>query len=117
MGSMGSMGMDHPPYAEHLGRMAHDMGGTSSPGMLAAHVLAALLSGLWLAHGEQAAFRVLRAVSGWLAAPLRLPAALPAPLPNGPRPRPTRERAERVPRLALTHTIISRGPPAGTAAA
>ncbi|CAM5741293.1 hypothetical protein SALBM311S_01238 [Streptomyces alboniger] len=62
--------------------------------MLAAHLLAALLCGLWLAYGEKAAFRILRAVAGWLAAPLRLLLALPltpdpparpcAPTPLGP---------------------------------
>ncbi|MEV0222437.1 hypothetical protein [Streptomyces sp. NPDC050704] len=114
---MGAMDMGHAAPAGHLGHMAHDMSGTSSLGMLAAHALAALLSGLWLAHGERAAFRVLRAVEGWLAAPLRLPVALPATPPHPPRPRPTRERSARVPRLTLAHTIISRGPPAGTAVA
>ncbi|MGQ4406134.1 hypothetical protein ACN6K4_000748 [Streptomyces hayashii] len=122
MGSMGSMGsgsMDmgqatHSVSAEHLGHMAHGEG-MSSLGMLAAHTVAALLTGLWLAYGERAAFRLLRAVAGWLAAPLRLPlTALPVPA-RRPRLRPTRERAERLPRLTLTHTIISRGPPAGTA--
>lgn len=34
----------------------------SSSGMLAAHLLAALLCGLWLAYGERAAFALLRAV-------------------------------------------------------
>ncbi len=114
---MASMDMGHSAHAGQLGHMAHDMGGTSSLGMLAAHIVAALLSGLWLAHGERATFRVLRAVEGWLAAPLRLPIALPATPPHQPRPRPTRERSARVPRLTLAHTIISRGPPVGTAVA
>ncbi|MFJ4578419.1 hypothetical protein [Streptomyces echinatus] len=112
LGSTGSMGMGH---AGHLGHMAHDMGGGSAFGMFAAHALAALLSGLWLAYGERTAFRLLRAVAAWLAAPLWLPLALlPAP-PSRPRPRPSRERTEREPRLLLAHTIISRGPPAGPA--
>ncbi|WP_405621129.1 hypothetical protein [Streptomyces sp. NBC_00076] len=116
MGPMGAMGTGHSADAGHLGHVAHDMGGGSSSfGMLAAHALAALLTGLWLGHGERAAFRVLRAVAGWLAAPLRLPLALNTPPPHWPRPRPMSERAERVPRLTLAHTIISRGPPAGTA--
>ncbi|WP_306490426.1 hypothetical protein [Streptomyces brasiliscabiei] len=109
----------HPGPAAHLGLSAHPGhgtdGGSSSLGMLAAHTLAALLSGLWLGHGERAAFRVLRAVAGWLAAPLRRPAAataVPAPRPG---PGPSRERTVRVPRPALAHTIVSRGPPAGTA--
>jgi hypothetical protein len=116
MGSIGSMSTGRSEHAGHLAQLAHGMGGTSSFGMLAAHALAAALSGLWLAYGEKAAFRVLRAVAGWLAAPLRLSLALPAP-PRRPSLRPTRERSERVPRLPLAHTIISRGPPAGIAVA
>jgi hypothetical protein len=115
MGPMGAMDMGASAHPVHAGHLAHDMGGSPSLGMLAAHALAALLSGLWLGHGERAAFRVLRAVGGWLAAPLRLPAALAVTPPHWPRPRPLRERAERVPRQAPAHTIISRGPPAGTA--
>lgn len=130
MGSMdmGHMGMSHMSSghmsAGHLSAgdlsvshmdMGHDMASTSSLGMLAAHTLAALLCGLWLAHGERAAFRILRAVAGWLAAPLRLSLVLPAP-PHRPRLRPHRARSDRAPRLLpLVHTITSRGPPAGTA--
>ncbi|MGP3683601.1 hypothetical protein ACTVZO_02645 [Streptomyces sp. IBSNAI002] len=90
-------------------------GGHDMAGMLAAHLLAALLCGLWLAHGEQGAFRVLRAVAGRLRAPLRLLAGLaPAPLP--PRVRVRRERRSRaLPQLFLVHAITSRGPPTGTA--
>lgn len=95
--------------------MGHDMAGMSSFGMFAAHTLAALLCGLWLGHGERAAFRILRAVAGWLAAPLRLSLALPVP-PHRPRLRPRRGRSDRAPRLLpLVHTITSRGPPAGIA--
>ncbi|MGX1563249.1 hypothetical protein [Streptomyces sp. NPDC055506] len=117
---MGSMDMGHAAHTEHLGHMAHTAhmahgtGDTSSLGMLAAHLLAALLTGVWLAFGEQAAFRLLRAVAGRLAAPLRRPLSLPLP-PRRPRLRPTRERAERLPRLTFAYTITSRGPPAGTA--
>ncbi|MEU9056640.1 hypothetical protein AB0D37_40690 [Streptomyces sp. NPDC048384] len=126
--SMGSMSMDHMSTAPmgmshmdpgHMGMghmgMGHDMAGTSSLGMFAAHTLAALLCGLWLGHGERAAFRILRAVAGWLAAPLRLSFVLPLP-PHRPLPRPRRGRSERAPRLLpLVHTITSRGPPAGIA--
>ncbi|UUU32110.1 hypothetical protein JIX56_20605 [Streptomyces sp. CA-210063] len=87
----------------------------SSAGMFTAHLLAALLCGLWLAYGERAAFGLLRAVAGWLAAPLRLSLALPA-APERPRPRVRRGRSDRSPRrLLLVHAITSRGPPAGTA--
>lgn len=112
---MGSTHMDAMDMGA-MDHMGHAAGGTSSSlGMLAAHLLAALLCGLWLAHGERAAFRILRALGGWLAAPLRLPLALPAPV-SGPRPRVPRDRSARAPRgLLLVHTITSRGPPAGTA--
>ncbi|MFF8093071.1 hypothetical protein [Streptomyces sp. NPDC016675] len=103
--------------ADSLAGMGHTMGGMSSTGMTAAHLLAALLSGLWLAHGERAAFRVLRAVAGWLAAPLRPGLALAA-LPHRPRLLARRGRPARRPRrLFLAHAITSRGPPAGTAVA
>ncbi|WP_458246108.1 hypothetical protein [Streptomyces sp. MAI_2237] len=97
--------------------MGHVAGGSPSLGMLGAHLLAALLCGLWLAHGERAAFRILRAVGARLAAPLRLLLA-PPPSPHHPRPRFGRPRSDRAPRLLpLVHTITSRGPPVGTAVA
>ncbi|WP_328491600.1 hypothetical protein OHS59_01805 [Streptomyces sp. NBC_00414] len=112
MHSMGSTG--------HMGAMDslhHDMGGFSTTGMLAAHLVAALLCGLWLAHGERAAFRILRALAGWAVVPLRLILRLPAP-PHRPRPRVRRGHTVRVLRqLLLTHTLTSRGPPEGTAVA
>ncbi|XVV36506.1 hypothetical protein ACQPXT_23015 [Streptomyces sp. CA-100214] len=102
-------GMDPMTGADHM------MGGGMGAGMLAAHLLAALLSGLWLAHGERAAFRILRAVTGWLAAPLRLLLALPA-TPRRPRLLRRRGRTDRRPhRLLLVYAITSRGPPTGTA--
>ncbi|MDX2682720.1 hypothetical protein [Streptomyces soliscabiei] len=131
MGSMGSMDMsrmdhmshmshmshmDHMDHMGHLGQGAGD-GGSFSFGMLAAHLLAALLCGLWLAYGEKAAFRILRAVAGWLAAPLRLLLALPA-VPDRPRVRIGRRRSDRAPRLLLlTHAITTRGPPLRAAVA
>lgn len=118
MGSadMGSMHMSATDSMD-MGHMSATTAGTSSPGMLTAHLLAALLCGLWLAHGERAAFRVLRAVTGRLIAPLRLLLALPTP-PHRPRLRPRRPRSERAPRLLLlVHAITSRGPPPGTAVA
>ncbi|MEU1531193.1 hypothetical protein [Streptomyces fagopyri] len=109
---MGSMNMGAMGTMNHMGDAA---GGTSSLGMLAAHLLAALLCALWLAHGERAAFRVLRALASRLAAPLRLLLGLPAPVVR-PRPAPRRHRPARAPRLLLlVHAITSRGPPAGTA--
>ncbi|MFF8974757.1 hypothetical protein [Streptomyces sp. NPDC014995] len=122
--AMGYAGMGHPPVShpgmshtgmgsvDHLGHVTGGVG-SSFAGMLAAHLLAALLTGLWLAYGEKAAFRILRAVAGRLAAPLRLPLALPA-VPDRPRLRPRRPRSERNPGpLLLVHAIVSRGPPWG----
>ncbi|MFG2651938.1 hypothetical protein [Streptomyces sp. NPDC048436] len=117
--SPGPMGaMEHMEHVAHAGGGGgHDMGGMSPTGMLAAHLLAALLCGLWLAHGERAAFRVARAFAGWLVAPLRVPLALPAPA-HRPRVRPSRHRSAGRPRqFLLVHAITSRGPPVGTAVA
>ncbi|WP_030347507.1 hypothetical protein [Streptomyces sp. NRRL S-1022] len=119
MGSMdmGAMHMDHTGMSP-MDHMGHSMdGGSSSFGMLAAHLLAAVLCGLWLAYGEKAAFRILRAAAGWLAAPLRLLLALPE-TPDRPRVHLRRRRSDRAPRLLLLiHAITSRGPPVGTAVA
>ncbi|OIK28377.1 hypothetical protein [Streptomyces malaysiense] len=132
MGSMGSMGAmhagsmggtdmgsaDHPVHGmAGFGHM-HDMTGmssTASAGMFAAHFLAAVLCGLWLAYGERAVFRVLRATATWLAAPLRLLGALPTPYR---RPSVHRRRAVDAPapvRLLLCCSLTFRGPPVGAA--
>ncbi|MFM9596186.1 hypothetical protein ACKI1J_42925 [Streptomyces scabiei] len=126
MGSAGTAG--HLGHVDHTGHLVDGSAEpssslmsslaslyASSSGMLAAHLLAALLCGLWLAYGERAAFGLLRAVAGWLAAPLRLALALHVTAER-PRPRVRRGRADRSPRrLLLVHAITSRGPPAGTA--
>ncbi|MFE0805253.1 hypothetical protein [Streptomyces sp. NPDC058812] len=113
---------DHGPHAGHsmdamdaMDPAGHAMGGMSSTGMLTAHLVAALLCGLWLAHGERAAFRILRCLATRLVAPLRLLLRLPAP-PHRPRVRARRAASDRAPRrLLLAHAITSRGPPAGVA--
>ncbi|MFI9833185.1 hypothetical protein ACIHIX_36480 [Streptomyces sp. NPDC051913] len=109
------MGMDAGMGSMHMGHAMHSGVDSSSYGMLAAHLLAALLTGLWLAYGEKAAFRILRAVAGRLAAPLRLLLALPTPA-DRPRVRRGRPRSDRAPALRLlVHAITSRGPPVGPA--
>ncbi|MEU9642492.1 hypothetical protein [Streptomyces sp. NPDC048188] len=118
MGSMGGMDMGAGVHAGHgmpgLGHV-HSMSGASSVGMFAAHVLAAVLCGLWLAHGERAVFQVLRAAASWLAAPLRLLLALPTPV----RPPSVRRRRTAVVnaavRLLLCSSVTFRGPPVGAA--
>ncbi|MFD7628705.1 hypothetical protein ACFV7Q_22170 [Streptomyces sp. NPDC059851] len=98
---------------------AHAMAGMPMPmspvGMLAAHLLAAVLAGLWLAHGEQAAFKLLRTLAARLLPPLRLLLGSPW-VPHRPPLRARRDR-DRNPlrQLFLIHVITSRGPPAGTA--
>ncbi len=93
----------------------HEAAAMSPTGMLAAHLLAAVLCGLWLAHGERAAFRVVRSVAARLWTPLRLLLRTAVPV-RRPAVRMRRRRAHRAPRrLFLAHTITSRGPPAGTA--
>ncbi|MGW6570007.1 hypothetical protein [Streptomyces sp. NPDC054975] len=87
------------------------VGGHSSPGMLAAHLLAALVCGLWLARGEAALFALARTVGALAFAPLRLLLAVvrvPEP-PHQVRPRP---RTPRRPHgVVLAHALSRRGPP------
>ncbi|MGW7244440.1 hypothetical protein [Streptomyces sp. NPDC054804] len=115
MGSMrgAAMGMAH---MDHMDSVSHSLAGNSpSSGMLWAHLVAALLCGLWLGYGEKAAFRITRAVAGWLTAPLRLLLALP-PAAHHPPGHPRRRHADRAPYLLLlVHAITSRGPPARAA--
>ncbi|MFC9594743.1 hypothetical protein ACFTUC_33770 [Streptomyces sp. NPDC056944] len=91
---------------------ADPMGTTSGAGMLAVHLLAALLCGLWLAHGEAAFFTLARAALAHAFTPLRLLRAL-VPVPETPR-RPVRRARRTAPRphtVVLAHTLSRRGPP------
>ncbi|MFF2196689.1 hypothetical protein [Streptomyces sp. NPDC058157] len=97
----------------------HAMAGMSmspSPsGMLAAHLLAAVIAGLWLAYGERAAFQLLRTFAAWLWTPLRL-FLTPSRVPHQPPPRARRTRdSDPLRQLFLIDVITSRGPPPGTA--
>ncbi|WP_052713746.1 hypothetical protein [Streptomyces katrae] len=110
-------GMASPTGGIGMPATGHDMAGMSPTGMLAAHLLAAVLCGLWLACAEQATFRCLRAVAGWLRAPLWVLFRLLTPTtPHLPRVRVRRSRRRHALRqLLLVHAITSRGPPTGTA--
>ncbi|MGW4701748.1 hypothetical protein [Streptomyces sp. NPDC004285] len=91
---------------------ADPMGTTSGAGMVAVHLLAALLCGLWLAHGEAALFALARAALAHAFTPLRLLLAL-APVPGAPR-RPVRRTRRTAPRphtVVLAHVLSRRGPP------
>ncbi|WP_324604983.1 hypothetical protein [Streptomyces griseus] len=116
---MAHLGMSHAPPGG--GVPVHDMTDmASSPGMLSAHLLAALLSGLWLAYGERAFFRVVRALPLWRRRSPRplwrlLSAVVPAPA-RPPRVRPVRAGDAPAPRrLLLARPIVSRGPPPASA--
>ncbi|MFF2780203.1 hypothetical protein ACFVU3_35515 [Streptomyces sp. NPDC058052] len=82
------------------------------PGMLAVHLLAALVCGLWLARGEAAFFALAEAaltpLRHLLAVPLG-PAAVPAD-PRRPVRRP-RRNARRPHVVVLAHVLSRRGPP------
>lgn len=90
----------------------------NSAGMLLAHLLAAVVCGLWLWRGEAAAHRLGRALAALLFAPLRrLRDVLfsPADARDDAR-RPCRaaaagwERPQPVP-VSLRHAVVRRGPP------
>ncbi|MGA5194829.1 hypothetical protein [Streptomyces exfoliatus] len=87
-------------------------GGTDTAGMLAVHLLAALLCGLWLAHGEAAFFTLARAALAYAFTPLRLLLAR-VRVPDAPRRavRRTRRSTHRPHTLVLAHTLSRRGPP------
>ncbi|MFJ7903093.1 hypothetical protein ACIQ6V_21795 [Streptomyces sp. NPDC096198] len=106
-GMNGMAGMAGIPGMHHMGGMT----GTASWGMLFAHILAAVLCGLWLAQGERAAFRLLRALADRAFVPLRLVLAVLLPVPARPRPRPRHSQERRPRRLFLAHTLTTRGPP------
>ncbi|MFJ8308000.1 MULTISPECIES: hypothetical protein [unclassified Streptomyces] len=111
---------DMPGAASHAHSMAMDAAAhTMSGGMLAAHLLAAFVCGIWLWRGEAAAFRLARAVGalGVLAAqPLRRALALvrtcaPALPRPARRPRPHTRPRPRLRGAVHSHAFIRRGPP------
>ncbi|RNG34693.1 PE-PGRS family protein [Streptomyces botrytidirepellens] len=104
---------------DRMARMPHPMvpdvmHGTMA-GMVAAHLLVALLSAWWLCGGERAAFRLARAAAIRLFAPLVV--VFGAVIPDAPPSAgPMRETSRRTAReLLLAHCISLRGPPPGPA--
>ncbi|MGX1510258.1 hypothetical protein [Streptomyces collinus] len=104
--------MDH---ATGIGHMMS--GGMSSTGMFAAHLLAAVLCGLWLAQGESAVFKAVRACADRAFVPLRLVLAVLCPPPAPPSLRPAPRPRRRLRQLLLVHALTTRGPPGETAVA
>lgn len=88
----------------------HD--GHGGLGMWGAHLLVALVCGVWLCGGEQAAFRVGRAITVWLFAPLCVLFRDTAPGPQPEHGRSAASHDEHRPRsLLLVYVIATRGPP------
>ncbi|MFI9783520.1 hypothetical protein ACIHEI_08440 [Kitasatospora sp. NPDC051984] len=112
-------GLDPQAYATAMPHAAGWLGLT--PGMVLAHLAAAVVAGWWLRRGEAALWRLVRTVAltarEW-AAPLRTAVALlVALLVDGPRPvrarRSGRPEDWRLPvAAALRHCVLRRGPPA-----
>lgn len=113
MAAMPGMVQPGQPDAGHTMQHAGQMPGMhgSATGMMAAHLLVALLSAWWLWGGERAAFRLVRSVSAWLFAPLVL--VLRIVLPDVRRAvRAARQEPRRaVQKLLLAHAMSLRGPP------
>jgi hypothetical protein len=101
-------------HATAVAHAAH----TWSPRMVLAHLLAALVCALWMWRGEAAVFRLGRALTAFVAEPLRLACALAralaAPSSHGPvRVRAVFGPVRRLRRPALRYAVTRRGPPAG----
>ncbi|WP_317876790.1 hypothetical protein [Streptomyces sp. SR27] len=91
---------------------AMDMLSGGGLGMLAVHLLAALLCGLWLARGEAAFLTLAEAALAYAFTPLR-PLFARVPVPHVPRPalRRSRRSAHRPHTVVLAHALSRRGPP------
>ncbi|MFH8622031.1 hypothetical protein ACH4A8_09040 [Streptomyces vietnamensis] len=116
----GMPGMHHAvPGMENMPGMATTAAPTGplvsdDVGMLAVHLLAALLCGLWLARGEAAFFTLARAALAYAFTPLRLlwtRALVPAPEIPRRAVRRARRDVRRPHTVVLAHTLSRRGPP------
>ncbi|MFI1012476.1 hypothetical protein [Streptomyces sp. NPDC020965] len=98
------------PATHHAPPPAADLPDTGA--MIAAHLLAATVCGLWLARGEAAFLRLARAVADLAFTPSLLLLAL-VRLPETPRPpTPRRPGVARRHGPLLGHSVVRRGPPA-----
>lgn len=111
--------MSHEQLMEHMDSMGMSSMsmmapcGHASTLMFAAHSLAALICGLWLWHGESAAFRLGRALAAAVFVPLRLALRITgsAPRPQLPERPVTPGPARRLRAALLQHVVSRRGPP------
>lgn len=107
--TMGRLAMD-PETMSAMAPVMETATGHSSAGMLAAHALAALVCGLWLARGEAALFALARTVGALAFTPLRLLLAV-VRVPELPHPVSPRPHTRRLHGVVLAHTLSRRGPP------
>lgn len=111
--AMGHAGTTGAPFAPRLESVVAQQG---SAGMFLAHLLAAVVCGLWLWRGEAAATQVGRALAVVLFAPLRricrvlAHPALDRRAPSVCAATAERETARTAPVL-LRHAVVRRGPP------
>ncbi|MFB7515911.1 hypothetical protein [Streptomyces sp. NPDC056144] len=113
MDGMASMdAMDGIASMDSMTSMASMASTSSGVGMLAVHLLAALLCGLWLAHGEAAFLTLAEAALAYAFTPLRLLLAS-VRVPDAPRGPVRRANggAHRPATVVLAHTVSRRGPP------
>ncbi|MFE3324268.1 hypothetical protein [Streptomyces sp. NPDC059176] len=81
-------------------------------GMLAVHLLVALVCALWLARGEAAFFRLARTIGTLALAPLRLLLAVTI-VPELPQQARPIRRTRPLHGVVLAHSVSRRGPPLG----
>ncbi|AUG77925.1 hypothetical protein CFP65_3118 [Kitasatospora sp. MMS16-BH015] len=114
MADMPRMAMAGTVLPHHaMAMVGHQHAGGMS-GMLVAHLLAALLLGLWLAAGERAVHRLAGTVAAWLFAPVLLLLGTVGPV-GPPRLRRSGTTTRRPRSRLLVHTLTTRGPPVRTA--
>ncbi|WP_406860544.1 hypothetical protein ABZO31_08820 [Streptomyces sp. HUAS MG47] len=116
-----SAGQGHDAPLAHASHAGTGMGagvemsvaaGHGPLGMTAAHLLAAVICGLWLARGEAALFALARTAGAAAFTPLRLLLAVARiRVPEPPRPVRPRPRARRLHGVVLAHALSRRGPP------
>ncbi|MCQ8773324.1 hypothetical protein [Streptomyces telluris] len=115
---MGMGSMDMGSMGDMAGHSMSMHAGHGALGMWTAHVLVAVICGMWLAGGEQAAFRLARTLRSSLFTPF-LALFRTGAAPSGPpRIRADRSRAaQRLRQLLYAHVLATRGPPARVAVA
>ncbi|MEV0279740.1 hypothetical protein AB0I22_25570 [Streptomyces sp. NPDC050610] len=117
-GAMAAMNSPDAPASIAAHATMHHMG-HGALGMWSAHVLVALVSAMWLCGGEQGAFRLGRALTARLFAPLLVLFHDAPPTRSAPRVRRAdgeRARAaQRLRQLLYAHVLATRGPPARAA--